>query len=429
MRRLRRLTPADVAEPADIQARARPALDRRLQARADAPIAVAFSGGGDSLALLLAANAWAQAKGRGLLALHVDHQLQPQSAAWAAACADVAARLGVTFRALAWRGDKPDRGLPAAARLARHRLLAQAAREAGARVILMGHTADDLAETLAMRTTGATTPLAREWGPSPVWTEGRGVFLLRPLLAVGRAEIRAWLAARAETWIEDPANADLRFARARARAAGAQGRTAPPEPLAPGLTELARAVSLEGGDVMRIDRDSLRHAPAEAAFAFLSIACLCAGGGERPPRRERAEALAARLDGEAGLTATLAGARIEADGEGVWFMREAGEAARGGLAETALPAGAPVVWDGRYEVCTHEPAAIRRLAGAAARLSPDQQRALTAIRAGARGALPLIVTGEAVHSPLLGPSTASATFLAHTRLLAACGAVEREPDR
>ncbi|MFC3078534.1 tRNA lysidine(34) synthetase TilS [Phenylobacterium terrae] len=425
---MRRASAAHAAEPADIQTRARAALDRRLRSDAQAPIAVCFSGGGDSLALLLTASGWAQAHGRRLIALHVDHQLQPQSAAWAAWCAEAAARLDVPFRTLAWRGEKPVRGLPAAARLARHRLLAKAAREAGARVMLLGHTADDLSETLAMRAEGSTTPLAREWGPSPVWPEGRGVFLLRPLLALERAEIRAWLTALGESWIDDPANADLRYARARARAAGAQGG-ARAEPLGPGTADIARAVTLEAGDVMRVERDRLGQAAPEAAHAFLSAACLCAGGGERPPRGERVEALAARLRGEAGVIATLAGARIEADGESVWLTREAGEAARGGLAEMAIPAGARLVWDGRYEICTPEPAAIRRLAGAAARLSPGQQRALSAIRAGARGALPLIVAGEAVHSPLLGPSAASAAFLAHARLLAACGAVEREPDR
>ena len=73
----------------------------------------------------------------------------------------------------------------------------------------MGHTASDLAEAAAMRAEGSTTPSPREWAPSPAWPEGRGVFLLRPMLHLARGEIRAWLAARGQTWIEDPANADL----------------------------------------------------------------------------------------------------------------------------------------------------------------------------------------------------------------------------
>ncbi|MET0295611.1 MAG: tRNA lysidine(34) synthetase TilS, partial [Phenylobacterium sp.] len=212
-------------------------LDRRLLAHAAAPLAVAYSGGGDSLALLMIADAWARRKGRPLIALHVDHGLQPQSRAWAERCAAVAAGLGAGFRRLAWDGDKPLRGLPAAARGARHRLIADAAREAGARIVLFGHTADDLSETLAMQAAGSTTPLAREWAPSPVWPEGRGLFLLRPLLGAGRAEIRDWLLARRQEWIDDPANENLAYARARARGLG--GAQASPPPAIPSASGLA----------------------------------------------------------------------------------------------------------------------------------------------------------------------------------------------
>ena len=189
-------------------------LDRRLQARHPRPIAVALSGGGDSLALLLATAAWAERAGRELLVLTVDHGLRAESADWTRTCAATAQRLGLAFRALAWTGAKPASGLPAAARLARHRLLADAARQARARVILMGHTASDIREAVAMRAAGSTTPDPREWSPSPVWPQGRGLFLLRPMLGLGRAEIRDWLTARGETWIDDPANADPAYARA-----------------------------------------------------------------------------------------------------------------------------------------------------------------------------------------------------------------------
>jgi tRNA(Ile)-lysidine synthase len=193
------------------------ALDRRLRPVAAAPLAVGFSGGGDSLALLILTLDWARAQGRAVVSLTVDHQLNPASAAWTAAAAARAQALGARAQALAWTGDKPSAGLPAAARAARHALLADAARAAGARVLLLGHTRDDLAEAAAMRAEGSTVSDPREWSPSPAWPQGRGVFALRPLLAVGRAEIRDWLSARGETWLDDPANEDLKYARARAR--------------------------------------------------------------------------------------------------------------------------------------------------------------------------------------------------------------------
>ena len=192
-------------------------LDRRLRAASPAPLAVALSGGGDSLALLLLVKAWARARARRVCALTVDHRLNPDSADWTAFCGETAARLGVDFQALAWTGEKPATGLPAAARAARHALLADAARDAGAKVLLMGHTADDLAESAAMREDGSTVADAREWSPSPAWPEGRDLFILRPLLGVSRAALRAHLREAGETWIDDPANDDVRFARARAR--------------------------------------------------------------------------------------------------------------------------------------------------------------------------------------------------------------------
>ena len=87
-------------------------------------------------------------------------------------------------------------------------------------MILFGHTADDMAEAALMRATDAPDlGTLREWAPSPAWPEGRGVFLLRPLLGVTRTALRAWLAARRLDWLEDPANGDQRFARSRARIA------------------------------------------------------------------------------------------------------------------------------------------------------------------------------------------------------------------
>src|ERR1700722_3850685 len=120
-------------------------LDCRLDARLTQPVAVAFSGGGDSLGALIATKAWADGCGRPVIALHVDHGLQAASGAWRAFAADAAARLGVGFRPLVWTGEKPVRGIASAARRARHGLIAEAGRAAGASTVVFGHTADDIA--------------------------------------------------------------------------------------------------------------------------------------------------------------------------------------------------------------------------------------------------------------------------------------------
>src|SRR5205823_8609656 len=86
------------------------ALSQVLLSDDPAPLAVAFSGGGDSLALLLLAKSWADRHGRTLLALTVDHRLQPEAAAWAKWCGWWAQRLGVPHRILVWAGVKPATG-------------------------------------------------------------------------------------------------------------------------------------------------------------------------------------------------------------------------------------------------------------------------------------------------------------------------------
>jgi tRNA(Ile)-lysidine synthase len=406
------------------------AFERRLDASLKRPIAVGFSGGGDSLAVLLAAKAWADRRDRPLVALTVDHRLQAASTAWTGFAAEIAARLGIGFRALAWTGDKPASGLPAAARAARHHLLAEAARDFGARVIVLGHTADDILEAEVMRGWGANLGRLREWSPSPAWPQGRGIFLLRPLLDVRRAALRAMLEARGERWIDDPANVDPAQTRARARAALAGGGD--PEDLvldAASIGRLAERVIADAAGTLRLGRTALRAAPPAEARRIVAAAALSVGGGARPPRGDRLEALTRRLATVDPLKVTLCGARIVASDAEVMVVRDAGEAARGGLQALRLAPGEPAVWDGRFELVAAEAGfSVRRLAGLAARLDPAQRRALRAIPPEARPALPAVVAKDgAVSCPILADGPVLAHSLIHDRMRAACGAISKEP--
>ena len=253
-------------------------METRLDPGADHPLAVAFSGGGDSLFLLIAALAYGRRHGRKILALTVDHGLNPQSADWTARALEQSARLGAQALPLVWRGEKPTSGLPEQARLARHRLLAEAARAAGARVILMGHTADDQAENAAMRADeGLSIGDLRVWSPSPVWPEGRDLFLFRPLLGLGRAALRNTLALVGERWIDDPANENQAYARARARRRLKETSTAPAlaargaldaHPLATGFEE-----TLDGRLSVRRDRLVRLGEPEIRRFVQAAVAC------------------------------------------------------------------------------------------------------------------------------------------------------------
>ncbi|MBI1686518.1 tRNA lysidine(34) synthetase TilS [Caulobacter hibisci] len=388
-------------------------LERRLRPGAITPLAVGFSGGSDSLALLRLTLDWATPRGRPVLALTVDHGLNPASNAWTADALARARALGADARALHWIGDKPSTGLPAAARAARHALLAEAARAAGARVLLLGHTADDLAEAALMRAEGSTVSDPRDWAPSPAWPQGRGVFVLRPLLGVRRQALRAWLAARGETWLEDPANSDPRYARARARVA--LDGAAPPSPAKP---EVAKPLAVEGEHALRLPRD--------ASAAQVAAACLCAAGSSVPPRGDRLARLVERLRGGEAFVATLAGARIVADAAGALFGREAG---REGLPDLVLAAGETAVWDGRYAVTATQLVTIRALGGLAARLPAEERLALKNFPAAFRPMLPVAVdaAGQASSPVLARDSAVRARVLIRERFEAACGFIDQEP--
>ena len=332
-------------------------------------------------------------------------------------------------RILVWRGDKPAAGLSAAARRARHSLLAEAARGAGARVILMGHTADDIAEAEHMRLAGTNTPSPREWAPSPVWPEGREVFLLRPMLAARRAALRAFLAARGETWIEDPANADPASVRARARAALAQAPAPPsPEPAPIRAPDLRGMVEGPAGD-LALPADDLVHARDPAAL--LGAAVVCVGGAGRPPRGERLGRLLERARSGEAFAATLAGARVERSDDKLRVTRDVADRRAGAPAALALPAGAPTVWDGRFEVaCEDAGASVTHLAGHAAQLPPRARAAVLALSPAVRRATPILLRpGADPACPTLIPTPgATARSLVGSRLAAALGAIVCEED-
>ncbi|AGU50243.1 tRNA(Ile)-lysidine synthase TilS [Variovorax paradoxus B4] len=182
------------------------------------PLAVGFSGGADSTALLAAcASAW---PGR-VVAFHVHHGLQAAADDFERHCAAVCERLGVPLvvhrvDARHAQGDSPED----AARRARYEAFAAMARTdttAGAiKSIVLGHHADDQVETLLLALSrGAGLP---GLAAMPAHAQRNGLDVHRPLLAVPGADIRAWLKGLDLPWIEDPTNEDERYTRNRIRA-------------------------------------------------------------------------------------------------------------------------------------------------------------------------------------------------------------------
>jgi tRNA(Ile)-lysidine synthase len=213
-------------------------------------IILAVSGGPDSIALMWLAARWRSTLARGprLIAVTVDHGLRAEAASEAREVKRLARTLDLTHRTMRWTGDKPKTGLPAAARTARYRLLAQAARASGATHILTAHTRDDQAETLLMRLLRGSgisglAAMARE-------SERDGVLLARPFLHVSKSQLVATLKKAKIGFADDPTNRDTSFTRPRLRA-------------------IMPVLAAEGGDARNLARLASRLARANQAVEVL----------------------------------------------------------------------------------------------------------------------------------------------------------------
>lgn len=214
-------------------------------------LVLAVSGGPDSVALMWLAARWRRglAKGPRLVAVTIDHGLRKEAAREARDVKRLASSLDMPHRTMRWTGAKPRTGLPAAAREARYRLLARAARTAGATHVLTAHTRDDQAETLLMR-------LLRGSGIAGLAamariTEREGIALARPLLDVPKSQLVATLKRAGIGFADDPSNRDIAFTRPRLRA-------------------LLPQLAAEGGNARSLARLAARLARANAAVEVLA---------------------------------------------------------------------------------------------------------------------------------------------------------------
>ncbi len=295
------------------------------------PGAVAVSGGADSLALMVLLAEWACRAGKPPpVVLTVDHGLQPGSAAVARAVLESAAAAGLEAHCLLWRGAKPKSDLEAEARAARYRLMGNWCRRHGLGALYVAHTMEDQAETFLLRLARGSglDGLAAMRTVAPFPEPGfAGLSVVRPLLAMARADLRTLLSMRDVVWNEDPMNQDPRFARVRMRAAWpameaaglsarriadaaahlARARTALEAETAAFLAEHGR---FEAGRAL-LDGAALVAAPREIGLRVLAAVLGRTAGAAYRPRFERLERLyAAILTGDVGKGRTLQGCRI-----------------------------------------------------------------------------------------------------------------------
>jgi tRNA(Ile)-lysidine synthase len=179
-------------------------------------IVAAVSGGPDSACLMHLLAAWhAGGERPPVVVATVDHGLRPDSAREARTVGRWAKALGFRHRILIWEGEKPASGIQEIAREERYRLLADLARKVKASHVVTGHTLDDQAETVVMRLLRGTG-VGGLAGMRPELARG-DIIVSRPFLGLSKARLIATCAAAGWPYLDDPSNADPRFARVRLR--------------------------------------------------------------------------------------------------------------------------------------------------------------------------------------------------------------------
>ncbi|WP_375280292.1 tRNA lysidine(34) synthetase TilS [Pseudooctadecabacter sp.] len=318
-------------------------------------LGVAVSGGGDSMALLLATKHWADLAGTSVQAVTVDHGLRPEAADEAQMVAAYCAGQNIPHTILKWDGAAARGNVAAAGRQARYLMMADWAKARGIDAILLGHTVDDVAETFVMR-------LARKSGVDGLALmdtqfERHDIRWARPFWQQNRADLRGFLRRHDVPWVEDPTNEDDSYERPRVRKAlatladlgidhdtlkavainmaGARGA------LEHYTAEAARTVVRhDAGDVI-IDMMPRPPIPPEVQRRLLVGALMYLGGGVHPPRAD------AMLDLDVGLMQagkhTLAGCVIVQKDHQLRVCRELQA-----VKDHAVPVGD--IWDRRWQI-------------------------------------------------------------------------------
>ena len=353
-------------------------LDRAFGSENLDRIAIAVSGGSDSLALLHLAVDWGKTRGIGPSAVTVDHGLRPEAADEAQEVGRICRGLGVDHLILKWQGWDGSGNLQDQARRARYRLIADWAKAQGIGAVALAHTADDQAETFLMR-------LARGAGVDGLSgmqrrRDAQGIIWLRPLLQVERSQLRNYLTGKGVRWIDDPSNEDGRYERIKARQVLAA--LAPLDIDAHVLSGVAQnlrdgrdalevqtkaaadsVATIDAGDVV-FDRAGLMSLPVEITRRSLVHAVKWVSSAEYGPRGTAlSDALASLTKG---TDSTLHGCHLLAGKTELRVTREL-------QAVKDLTCPPEAVWDSRWQLSGPENngLAISALGEEGLRLCPD----------------------------------------------------------
>jgi len=322
-------------------------------------LAVAVSGGPDSLALAILADRWARDRGGRICAVTVDHRLRPESSTEIRLLHGWLTARAIRHEIVAWSGDKPVTGIQEAARAARYQLLAEWCRAHGCLHLLIAHHREDQAEThlIRRRAGSGADGLA---GMSAI-REFADCRILRPLLGVAKARLLALLRLEQQPFITDPSNRDPTFERSRLRRGAAVAVGTDFEALLTRIHSfgdaravrarqsdrlLAQSVMLHPAGFVVLDPGLVLSAPQKIADRALAAIIATVGGKPYLARRDQIVRLRAILTAAARRGYTLGGCRFIVWRERILVVRELARRTE----PVRLMPGASCLWDRRFKV-------------------------------------------------------------------------------
>ncbi len=329
----------------------------KIQVPNSARLAVAVSGGADSMCLAAVLNA-----ARPIVALIVDHGLRPASAAEAKLTAERLTLVGIANEILVWQHQQiPVANIQAAAREARYTLMRDWCTEHKINFLCTAHHMDDQAETVLMRLARGSGVYGLA-GMAAARDLGQGVTLVRPLLDVPKNRLTATLAKKNLEWIEDPSNQNETFDRVKTRKlladpplAGLQSErlaaTAQRLRRSRDALEfyqrrwLAEAVDFFEAGYALLDKSKFADVPEDIYLRALNSLIQFSGGGGYAPRFEKLLRLANALLSDGFSGHTLSGVQFAPFSEDkILVFREVS------AMEASKEIRGNTQWDGRFTI-------------------------------------------------------------------------------
>ncbi len=324
-------------------------------------IAVAVSGGADSMALVRLAKIWADNYNKQIIGLTVDHQLRPESSNEAKKVLKWLENINVKGYILTWKGVKPNANIELIAREARYNLLFEFCKKNNIKTILLAHQKDEQAETFLLR-------LARGsgvYGLSAMKNVNyrQNIALVRPLLAFSKKQLINYNKFVNQEWVEDSSNQNEAFERVKVRNFLPKLKdigifldtltktSARMQRVAEALEFYTQALIKENvvfydEGYAKVNWDKILNAPEETSLKTIANLVQILGGNIYPPRFERLFRLYQALQVVDFKGATLCGCLFKKD----IICREASKIKD----EIPLTFQTKTVWDNRFCIDSKE---------------------------------------------------------------------------